>query len=89
MNIAALQTFLTILEQGSLVRASERLHVTQSTITARLKALEQDLGQTLINRHKSGVTPTAPGLRLKLVSKHTTCIQLASDTHPFVVVFQL
>ncbi len=65
MNLAALQTFLTILDAGSLVRASERLHVTQSTVTARLRALEDELGQTLINRHKSGVTPTGSGQRLK------------------------
>ena len=72
MHISALQTFLTILEQGSLVRASERLNVTQSTITARLKALEHELGQRLVNRHKSGVTPTAPGLRLKRYAETMT-----------------
>src|SRR6056297_673172 len=65
MNLTVLQTFLTILEAGSLVRASERLNVTQSTVTARLKALEDDLGQPLINRHKAGVTPTAAGQRLR------------------------
>ena len=65
MNIAVLQTFLTILEAGSHVRASQHLNVTQSTITARLQNLEQELGQTLIKRDKSGVAPTAAGLRLK------------------------
>lgn len=65
MNLSILQTFLTILEAGSLVRAAGRLNVTQSTVTARLKALEEELGQTLINRHKDGATPTAAGLRLK------------------------
>lgn len=65
MNLVALQTFLTILDAGSLVRAAERLNVTQSTVTARLKALEEDLGQVLIVRQKSGATLTAAGLRLK------------------------
>ena len=65
MNIAAIQTFLAIVETGSLVRASERLNVTQSTVTARLKALEDALGQTLINRSKSGATCTSAGLRLQ------------------------
>ena len=65
MNIAAIQTFLAIVETGSLVRASERLNVTQSTVTARLKALEDSLGQTLINRSKSGATCTSAGLRLQ------------------------
>lgn len=65
MNIAAIQTFLAIVETGSLVRASERLNVTQSTVTARLKALEEALGQTLITRSKSGATCTSAGLRLQ------------------------
>ncbi|MEM9098851.1 MAG: LysR family transcriptional regulator [Pseudomonadota bacterium] len=65
MNLNALQTFLTIIEAGSLVRASERLNVTQSTVTARLKSLEDELGQSLVNRHKSGVTLTGSGERLR------------------------
>lgn len=64
MNLTALRTFLTIIETGSLVRASHRLNVTQSTVTARLKSLEDELGQVLINRQKSGATLTAAGQRL-------------------------
>ena len=63
MNLAELRTFLAIVETGSLVRASARLHVTQSTVTARLKSLEDELGQTLLNRNKAGVTLTAAGVR--------------------------
>jgi len=64
MNLSELRTFLAIVETGSLVRASEKLHVTQSTVTARLKTLEQELGQSLIHRHKSGASLTAAGTRL-------------------------
>lgn len=64
MNLAALQTFVAIVETGSLVRASERLHVTQSTVTMRLKALEAELGQRVLNRQKSGVTLTPAGTKL-------------------------
>lgn len=64
MNLQALRTFLAIVETGSLVRASERLNVTQSTVTARLKTLEDDLGQTLLIRNKSGATLTAAGVSL-------------------------
>ena len=63
MNLPALQTFLAVVETGSLVRASERLHVTQSTVTARLKQLESELGQTLLVRQKSGAKLTAAGHR--------------------------
>lgn len=64
MNIVTLQTFLTIVETGSLVRASEKLNVTQSTVTARLRGLEETLGQTLLNRQKSGATLTPAGTKL-------------------------
>lgn len=64
MNIVALQTFISIVETGSLVRASEQLNVTQSTVTVRLRTLEQELGATLLNRQKSGVTLTASGTKL-------------------------
>lgn len=65
MNLQALRTFLTIIETGSLVRASDALNVTQSTVTARLQALEEELGQTLLIRNKSGATLTAAGVNLQ------------------------
>ena len=72
MNVTVLQTFLTILDAGSLIRASAQLNVTQSTVTARLQSLERELGQTLIKRDKSGVSPTAAGLRLKRYAETMT-----------------
>lgn len=65
MQLSELKTFLAIIETGSLVRASEKLSVTQSTVTARLKSLETELGQSLINRQKSGASLTAAGVRLQ------------------------
>ncbi|WGI21154.1 LysR family transcriptional regulator [Amylibacter sp. IMCC11727] len=65
MNLSNLQTFLAIVETGSLIRASEQLNVTQSTVTARLKTLEDDLGQTLFVRQKTGATLTARGVKLR------------------------
>ncbi len=65
MNLSALKTFLTIVETGSLVNASERLFVSQSTVTSRLQSLEADIGQSLFHRKKSGVTLTAAGTKFK------------------------
>lgn len=65
MNLLELRTFLTIIETGNLVRASEQLNVTQSTVTARLNSLENEIGQVLINRQKSGASLTAAGVRLQ------------------------
>ena len=64
MNLVGLQTFVSIVETGSLVRASEQLNVTQSTVTVRLRTLEAELGATLLHRQKSGVTLTASGTKL-------------------------
>lgn len=65
MNLAALRTFLTIVETGNLNRAAERLHVTQSTVTARLKGLEDELGQVLFLRRKSGAELTSAGFKFQ------------------------
>ncbi|MGB0439151.1 MAG: LysR family transcriptional regulator [Paracoccaceae bacterium] len=65
MQISNLHTFLAIVETGSLVRAAEQLNVTQSTVTARLQTLEQELGQPLLLRRKSGAVLTPAGERLR------------------------
>jgi DNA-binding transcriptional LysR family regulator len=65
MNLEELRTFLAIVETGSLVAASRRLHVTQSTVTARMNALEDEIGQKLLHRVKSGAELTAPGFKFQ------------------------
>ena len=65
MILTQIDTFIAIVETGSLVKASRYLNVTQSTVTARLKALEDEIGQRLIHRQKSGVVLTASGLKFR------------------------
>ncbi|MEM8876582.1 MAG: LysR family transcriptional regulator [Pseudomonadota bacterium] len=65
MALTLIRTFLAIVETGSLVRASAMLNVTQSTVTTRLKTLEDDLGQRLLHRQKSGVQLTSSGVKFK------------------------
>ena len=64
MNLDVLITYVTILDAGSLAGAADRLHVTPSTVTARLQALEGRLGHELIKRSKAGAVPTAAGERI-------------------------
>lgn len=54
VQMATIETLLAIVETGSLVRAAERLSVSQSAVTTRLQSLEQELGHTLVRRQKSG-----------------------------------
>ena len=65
MDIEAIRTFLAIYDSGSFQAASERVHVTQSTVSMRMKALEGRLGVRLFERSKSGATPTVQGRRLQ------------------------
>jgi len=65
MNLTFLQTFLAVLETGNLNKAAERLHVTQSTVTARLDALEGALGCQLLVRSRRGTRMTRAGFELR------------------------
>jgi len=56
-----LRLFLVVLEEGSLRRAAERLHIAQPAITRQLKLLEHELGGRLLERTSAGVRPTSGG----------------------------
>lgn len=58
-----LQHFIAIAETGQVSKAALRCHVTQSSMTASLKALEQSVGATLFSRHAAGVRLTEAGIR--------------------------
>jgi molybdate transport repressor ModE-like protein len=59
--LAKLRLFLTVVEEGSLRRAAERLRISQSAITRQLQALEHDLGGRILERTSAGVRPTTGG----------------------------
>lgn len=61
MNIRDLEAFLAVVETGSIVGASARLHVTQPGITRRIQSLEERLGATLLDRQSKPLKPTAAG----------------------------
>ena len=56
-----IRLFLVVLEEGSLRRAAERLHISQSAITRQLQLLEHDLGGRVLERTSAGVRPTNGG----------------------------
>jgi len=65
MDIALARTFLTICDLGSFIKTSERLHLTQSTVSTRVKVMEDLLGQSLFVRTKAGASLTAAGVQFK------------------------
>ena len=74
MNLSTLTTFLTVIETGNFNRAAERLNVTQSTVTARVNALEAEIGQVLILRLKSGAELTSAGFKFRRYAELMTQI---------------
>jgi DNA-binding transcriptional LysR family regulator len=61
MDIELARTFLEIVASGSFIRAAEHLHVTQTTVSARIRSLELQLGRRLFVRNKAGASLTAYG----------------------------
>jgi len=59
-----LRVFSTVAQYGSITRAAEALHTVQSNVTMHIKALEAELGVSLLQRNRRGVTLTRAGERL-------------------------
>lgn len=58
-------TFLDLVETRSFHRSADRLGVTQSTVSARIRALEAALGVSLFTRSRAGAALTTEGLRFE------------------------
>lgn len=65
MDVDLARTFLAVVETGSFVEAANKVHVTQSTVSARIKTLEERLGRVLFTRGKSGAALTAAGVQFQ------------------------
>lgn len=61
MDIKLARTFLDIVTTGSFLRAAQRLHVTQTAVSARVRMLEELLGRKLFVRNKAGASLTPAG----------------------------
>lgn len=63
MDIELARTFLDVVRSGSLVASAERLHLTQTAVTARIKNLETQLDCRLFVRNRAGASLTEEGER--------------------------
>jgi DNA-binding transcriptional LysR family regulator len=61
MDLDRALTFMTVSSTGSFARAAERLHLTQAAVSARVHALETELGRKLFVRNKAGARLTTAG----------------------------
>lgn len=65
MQIELLDTFLDLAETRSFHRTAERLGITQSTVSARVAALEEAVGSRLFDRSRAGTDLTPEGRRFE------------------------
>jgi DNA-binding transcriptional LysR family regulator len=88
MDVNLARTFLMVAETGSFIDAARKMNITQSTVSARIKGLEDLLGRPLFERSKSGAELTAAGeqfqkhaLALVRVWQHAQLEVGLSDQH--------
>ena len=61
MDFGQIEAFVQVSTHSSFSRAAEALHLTQPSITARIQALERELGEELFERGGRGVRLTDAG----------------------------
>ena len=64
MELHQLEYLIAVAEEQHFTRAAARCHVSQSTISAAIAALERELGAAIFVRDARHVTITAPGQTL-------------------------
>ena len=65
MEIRVLRYFLEIAREENMTRASERLHVSQPTLSKQMKELEEELGKKLFRRGSASIHLTDEGMLLR------------------------
>lgn len=71
MDLRSLKVFLDAVEHGSLSKAAARNFITPSAVSQQLKALEEELGTSLLIRERSGVSQTEAG---RVVAEHARAL---------------
>jgi LysR family transcriptional regulator, flagellar master operon regulator len=76
MDIDQVRTFISVVSNGSFQEAANRLHVTQSTVSARIQKLEIYLRTSLFVRNRSGAQLTVHGRQFL---RHAKILMLTLD----------
>jgi DNA-binding transcriptional LysR family regulator len=61
MELRQLEYFVAVAEEANFTRAAERVHISQSGVSAQIRQLERELGAPLIDRSSRAATLTAAG----------------------------
>ena len=74
LNFHLLRLFTEVVRYRSVTRAAEVLHISQPAVSKGVKALEEQLGEALVERGSAGMRPTAAG---EILARHAASIFLA------------
>jgi len=74
MDIGLARTFLQVVATGSFVSAADRLNLTQTAVSARIRTLEEQIGRRLFVRNRAGARLTPAGERFR--HHATTLVQV-------------
>ena len=61
MELRQLEYFVAVAEEANFTRAAERVHISQSGVSAQIRALEKELGAELVDRSGRAARLTAAG----------------------------
>jgi DNA-binding transcriptional LysR family regulator len=76
VELRQLEYLVAVVEEANFTRAAERVHVSQSGISAQIRELERDLGATLIDRSGRSATLTTAG---RAVVEHARAALASAD----------
>lgn len=82
-SLASLYAFVLVAETGSMTAAAERLNITQPAISKRIRALEAELGITLLRRGANAMQLTEAGRQFaQALAAGFTTIKQATESLP-------
>ncbi len=82
MNLAEIETFLTIVNTKSITKTADLLFLSQPTVSHRLTTLENELGFSLVIRNKGHKVELTPkGILNQRNSSTRHCNQPHSSVH--------
>ena len=76
MDLRQLRHFLAVVDQGSILRAADAIHLTQPALSRSIQTLEAELNVVLLERGRRGIEPTAQGL---LLARHARRLMAQAD----------
>lgn len=80
MNLLQIETFLEVARSGSFIAASRRLSLPSSTVSARIRAMEDRMGVTLFRRTTRKVALTSDGAHVFEV--YSQAFEILSSLEP-------